>query len=237
MNKQDNGIIMKIGNKTVEDVDFEEIPFGDVSTSKKEPIKGTEKDIPKDKKVVKNKESKSKPKKAEPRIQQTVNIEDLKEEEKTTATIDFGGGSYADKLLSKETQKSDLKVDVEKENIENLSAEEIREKIKQEESDVSEQWSLRDFEDIAEMVIQVLDTAISTGLRVYSGDTSTSAYSISKGQVDRLKKSLAMILVKYQAKWSIEFLFILSLIAVYSTPVIKAREFKKNGKPRKKGRA
>jgi len=89
------------------------------------------------------------------------------------------------------------------------------------------EFTYSDYEDIAEFIIEMFDTGMSTMLRFWCDDTSYNAYSIPKEKIKMLKKQLTLILIKYQQKFKIEFMFLLSLILVYSGPVKKAYDRRK----------
>lgn len=82
------------------------------------------------------------------------------------------------------------------------------------------------FYDIADFIISLLDSSVASGLKWWSKDSSHSAYTLPKGNKEKLTKQLAKILIKYNAKFSIELMFIVGLIIMY-IPAFRAARAKK----------
>lgn len=165
---------------------------------------------------------------SEPEVQatETINVEEEKLDSKGKATIDFMNPDHVNDFIKKETKKS------ESENSsvfgKGKTVEEIRTQIASEEASKSSDWKPEDFEMIAEIIVMVIDSIAANALRFFAYDTAESAYSLPERKKSMLVRQLAMILIKYQAKFKIEFLFLLSLIMFYAPFFIKARKRRKH---------
>lgn len=136
----------------------------------------------------------------------------------------------SDDALKSFVKKPTKEATQEENQFSNKSVEELKEQIKQEEVAAAQKFTVKDFEDISGFLIELIDTGISTGLRFWSGDTTSAPYEIPVSKKNMLKSQLTLILVKYQTKFSLEFMFLASIIIVYSIPFMKAREYRKNKK-------
>jgi hypothetical protein len=191
-----------------------------VSETKKSPVDDLDFDkLEKEKLEVKPQETK----------QSTV--VDLKEEKTDSSekvVVDFMNNNNYDEVLKKKSKKAEEESEDETtSNFAGKSAEEVRQEIKNAEDQSKQNFSAKDMEEIAKVIVMVLDTSISTGLRMWSKDTSDSAYSITAEKRKMLEYQLSLILVKYQSKFSIEFMFLISLVVCYIVPFSKAKSFRK----------
>lgn len=96
------------------------------------------------------------------------------------------------------------------------------EKMDREEKIYSEQFSVEDYEDLAEMMIEVGDTVILAILRGISLDNSDAPYKTPVDKLARMKRILAKILMKAQKKFPLGFMLFAMAVAVYWTPGVKA---------------
>ncbi len=154
-------------------------------------------------------------------------------DEKETVKVDFMKTDFTKNFIGKKTVKSDEKDEEKVKEEKKEDTKDIRDRIIKEEQDYAKQFTKEDFADIAEIMIDLLDTGISTALRFWAKDTSDQAYEINITKKKRLVKQLTLILVKYQLKWSLEFLFIITLLVTYWTPYTKARQRRKELKGHK----
>lgn len=151
----------------------------------------------------------------------------INDDQKTT-TIDFQNQDDIDNILKAKTKDSEFGEASKEENkYKNLDADDIREEIKDEESKTSEKYTYQDFANIAAFLLTLYDTGLSTGLSAWAKDTP-SAYEMPKDKKRVLEHQLTLILIKYQAKFSLEFMFLATLLLVSSTPILKARKRKKD---------
>jgi len=88
-------------------------------------------------------------------------------------------------------------------------------------------FSNEDFQDFAEVAIDIIDMGISTALRFWAKDTSTAEYELPTDKKRRLTRQLANLFMKYQTKFSLEFMFVVTLLICYSVPVSKANKKRK----------
>lgn len=100
-------------------------------------------------------------------------------------------------------------------------AEEL-DKMKKEEALMAEQFSVEDFEELAEVIVEVMDFFALFLLRAFSLDTKDEPYTVPVDRLKRMKKILTKILMKAQRKFPLGFLFFVAAIAVYGTPTRKA---------------
>lgn len=154
-----------------------------------------------------------------------VNFNEIgKNEEEENVVIDFNNTENIEQFTASSSKKS------ENQNSrlfdENTTAEDLRQKI-QEEEEKSKDFKAKDFEDIARFIIFLIDSSISAGLRWWAKDTSDTAYQISKTKQEQLVSQLTLILVKYQTKFSIEFMFLITVLVLYIPPFMRARERRK----------
>lgn len=156
-------------------------------------------------------------------------IIDLKQsmQPEKTATMDFDNDDHLDSEIKSTTQdagKNDRQKDP---NRKSISLDQAKEQIRDIESNSDKRFTYDEFEEFASFLLDLIDTGISSGLRWYAQDSSITAYEMPKKKIDSLKKNLTLILVKYQAKFSLEFMFVITLILAYSVPFMKARQMRK----------
>lgn len=175
-----------------------------------------------------------------------VDVDELKQEQHDEkVVIDFMNADQSEDFIKKKTQKSELNLEIGKDEEESLfkgkSIEEVREQIrKEEEESGGTAFKPENFEEIARLIIDVIDLLMSALLRWYAKDTTDQPYSLSKSKKDKVVYSLSLVLMKHQKKWSVELMFALTIIGVYSGPVLAAQSHRKEVKAgtaetRKKG--
>lgn len=170
-------------------------------------------------------ETKNEPKPLEQNIQSEngtkgtiqVEVETGKKKVHDKVTIDFMAEDNLKSHIKKETNF--VRPEQEKPA---QTIEQVREQIKKEEEEASKKFTQKDFEDIAGFLINLIDTAVSTGLRFWSKDTSDSAYALAEPKKRMLSHQLALILIKYNTKFSIEFMFLCTIVVAYAVPFQKA---------------
>lgn len=155
---------------------------------------------------------------------ETIDINQQKVESTEKVKVDFMNDNTYDDVMKKKSKKAEPLDDDSKSQFGDKTQEQLREEIKQAEEQSKNSFSAKDMEDIAKVIIMIIDTGISTGLRMWSKDTSDTAYSITADKRKMLEYSLTLILVKYQSKFSVEFMFLVSLVICYMVPFQKARE-------------
>jgi hypothetical protein len=160
--------------------------------------------------------------------QKTIDLGDVgKKQSGEKVTIDFMDESHIHQFTSSQAKKAPENNTNGNSNFNNKSAEEIQAEIKKAEEDSKKNFTAKDFEDIASFIIFLIDTGIASALKWWSKDTSESAYSLPEKKKQMLSYQLSLILMKYQAKFSIEFMFILTLFVVYIPPFMLAKNRKK----------
>lgn len=159
---------------------------------------------------------------------ETVDLDNKINDEQKTATIDFQNQDDIDSILKAKTKDSKFDSEEKQDSkYKNLDAEDIRSEIKNEESKASEKYTYEDFANIAAFLLTLYDTGLSTGLSAWAKDTP-SAYEMPKEKKRILEHQLTLILIKYQQKFSLEFMFFCTLALVSYMPVAKAIKRKKD---------
>ena len=108
--------------------------------------------------------------------------------------------------------------------------EEFREQVIAAENETKESLTLEDYELIAELVIEVIDWVVSSGLMWISGDKSDEEYILNSKRKERLQSMLLRYLVKMDKKVSFGALFMFSLIIMLVGPTRKALKNRKLNK-------
>jgi len=164
---------------------------------------------------------------------ENINIDELKQEtKKENVVIDFMNSEQSEEFIKNKTKTSTLDLNLEdtekpKSDFEGKTTEDIRAQILQEEEQKSQQFKPKDYEEVASMVVNVIDMLLSSLLKWWAKDSSDTAYSLNKAKKDTVSYQLTLIMIKHQKKWSIEFMFILTILAIYSGPVIAANSHRK----------
>lgn len=137
---------------------------------------------------------------------------DSKEEEAQSVKVDFQEEDLASEFASKQTKTSSDQGTIDP----NTSADKLQKDILDYENSKSGKLEYKDFLKIAEFLITLIDTSVSTALNWWAKDTSSTAYSLPASNRKLLTEQLALILAKYQSKFSIEFMFFMGLIVMYA---------------------
>ncbi len=170
---------------------------------------------------------------SESKPEETIPITDKSEDKKDTVKVNFMDKKFISDYVKKKTIKSDepapegnTKSSSDSSN-NNESTEDLRKRIKKDEEAYENQFTPDDFEELAGFFIDMLDAGISTALRVWSKDTKSRDYELDPDKKKKLAKQGKLILVKHKLKWSVEFVFVLSLVVFYTGPIQKARQRRK----------
>ena len=151
-----------------------------------------------------------------------INLEENKEEQ-DSAKVNFMDDDYMASMLKKKTEKSEEK----KEGEEKTETTSENKATPAGESTDAGAFTKDDMQDFAEVFMDILDMGISTALKFYSKDTSTTAYELGLDKKKRLVRQLTNLFMKYQMKFSLEFMFIVTLLICYSVPIAKAKKTRK----------
>lgn len=149
--------------------------------------------------------------------------------------LDFNGGLDVNSFVQQQTESESI---TNKENLasgngngatnipptneNNKSVASELEKWNKEEKMMSEQFGIEDFEDLADMCIEVLDFIMLFVLRIFSLDNTDVPYKVPVEKLGRMKRILTKILMKMQMKFPLGFLFFVACVVVYGTPARKA---------------
>lgn len=104
----------------------------------------------------------------------------------------------------------------------NTPADQVRKDVEEYEKNKSGTLEYKDLKQMAEFIITLIDSSLSTVFRLIAKDTSSSAYAIEASNKRILVTQLAMILSKYQSKFKIEFMFFIGIVMLYAPPAIAA---------------
>lgn len=161
--------------------------------------------------------------------QKTVDLSEVgKKSAGEKVTIDFMNAEHLSSLTSGETKKADESLDNKGSQFDGKSVDDLKADIKKAEEDSTKNFTAKDFEDIAKFIVFLIDTGLSSVLKWWSKDTSDAAYSLPEKKKDMLVYQLTLILTKYQAKFSIEFMFLLTILIVYAPAFVKAKNRRKD---------
>lgn len=149
--------------------------------------------------------------------------ETKKPEEEEEYEVNFNSEEDISKFTSGKTKESQ---NIKEKGFENQTIEDIEKEISDAEKKANE-IDPETFYDVADFIITLVDGSIASGLKWWTKDSSDSAYSLPKPKKDKLTKQLAKILIKYNAKFSIELMFIIGLIIMYIPAFRLARSRKK----------
>jgi len=145
-------------------------------------------------------------------------------EEDSNVKVDFMNNNFMNDFISKESERSE-----EKESEDGKGEEKVDSKGDSKIPDSSDGSSFTkdDFGDFAEVFMDILDMGISTALRFWAKDTSTTEYEVPVDKKRRLVRQLTNLFMKYQTKFSLEFMFVVTLLICYAVPVQKANKRRK----------
>ncbi len=165
------------------------------------------------------------------------NLQDVKEiklsevgksDNDETVTINFLDEAQVNNFTQSEAKKSENKAN-KGFSYEGKSVEDIQKQIKQEEEQ-SKKIEPETFVEVARFIIFLIDALMSAGLRWFAKDNIDTPYSLNKTKQEQLVKQLSNILIKYQAKFSIEWMFLISIIVLYIPGFIAAKSKRKDFK-------
>ena len=205
-------------------------PDKDKPKRKKATVKKTEKAVDVDFTEIKKEE----PKKVD---SEKIDLDKLKQEKKDEhVSINFMDDDFVSEDLNKQTKKSEAPTNEEIKEQSHKSIKDVQQEIKELEDDKNKDLKPQDYEEISSLIINIIDFLMSALLKWWAKDSSDTAYSLNEQKKKTLSSQLSLILIKHQQKWSIEFLFLLTIIAIYSGPVMAAKANRKNPSDRKAGR-
>lgn len=148
-----------------------------------------------------------------------INTDSKKEEIEETIEMDFNNEEELSNFTKQKTKEAQPLNDNGSENKFTGSTEQIKAQILSEEASKSGASKPEDVRMWAGLLINIFDTGISQILKFFSGDVSAEPYSMSKPKKNELADQLTLVLIKHSAKFKIEILFLLALVAAYAGPV------------------
>lgn len=161
--------------------------------------------------------------------QKTVKLSDAgKTDVEEETTIDFLKEDQVNSFTQAKTKISENKS---AKMFGDKTTEQIQDEIKKQEGS-QEKIDPETFVDVASFIISLVDSAMSTALRWWGKDNTSSPYELPKPKQEKLTKQLATILIKYQAKFPIEWLFLLGLLIAYLPGYMMAKDRRKAATPK-----
>lgn len=137
--------------------------------------------------------------------------------------IDFEDESFSEEFIGKKTVDSQQAKTNQADN-RTLGADEVRSQISDYESGKSRSQTFADFQQTAEFLLNFVDMIWGNAMKFFAKDTSSSAYMLPKSDLRKLIDPLAMVLAKHSAKFAIEWIFIVGIVAAYSGSFAKAKK-------------
>lgn len=104
---------------------------------------------------------------------------------------------------------------------------EFREKLIKDEKESASEFTIADFQENSDMIIDFICFLLSALFRWWSLDTTDTPYEFPKHKIDSLKTQLTKVLVRYNKAFPIVGLFIGTLLVMCITPARKAYEHRK----------
>lgn len=157
-------------------------------------------------------------KKPEPLGTININTDEKREKEDEIIQLDFQDENVLNDFAKQRTKEAEP-LNNEDNKFNGTTTEEIKAQILREEELKSGASKPEDVKMWASLLINIFDTGISQILKFFSGDTSAEPYSMSKPKKNELADQLTLVLIKHSAKFKIEILFLLALVAAYAGPV------------------
>lgn len=155
-----------------------------------------------------------------------VNV-DVGKKVNETVQVDYMSDQFAQDHASKKTKEN---IEAPKSSIPlDKKVGEIRDEIKTSEAKRGgENFTFKDILQIATFLINALDGGFGILLNFIAKDNRVSVYCLPAETKRQLSEQLALILVKYQVKFKIEFLFFITLVLAYMGPVGGALKHRKS---------
>lgn len=171
----------------------------------------------------------STPNKEEKKPEQKIRTQEISSDESVnepqSVKVSFMDEETVTKFAGEQTKKSTdngFSID------ENSSTEDVNKHISDYEDGKSAKLEYKDFLKFAEFIINLIDIGFSTALNWFARDTAVTAYTLPSPNKKILIEQLALILSKYQTKFKVEFLFLISLVVMYSAPAMAAYQMRKD---------
>lgn len=169
-----------------------------------------------------------------------------KDEKQSTAKVNFVDNNFMSDFVKKKTTRSaespGLNDDDKSENGKEKETAQSTPQASSEKPNTVDSFTEADFMDIADTFMGILDMGIASLLRFVAKDDTSTPYELDEKKKKRLTRQLGNLFIKYNKKFSLEFMFIVTLAICYSGPIGEARSrrklIKENGgvvPPRSKG--
>lgn len=156
-----------------------------------------------------------------------IPLADLVKEEPESKSISFKDSSFLKNHVKAPTSESAAPAAPAASAYEGRSTEELRQQMINEELQPVDEMAPEDFELIAGFLIDAWDIGMVTLFRLYALDNSDTAYEITTGKKNKLKKLLTLILIRFNKKFPLGVLFFMTLIIAHITPAMNAHTHRK----------
>lgn len=155
----------------------------------------------------------------EAKIQGTKEVSaDSNQDPDQTFTVEFTDENYAKNITQKQTKVAEEIPRIDS----NTPADKVKADNEKYEVQKNQKLTFGHYREIAGTIIHIMDVGASSALNFIARDTARQAYAMHKSDKDALIEQLAIILCKYQSKFSSEFAFLLLLLAIYTGPAMAA---------------
>ena len=174
-------------------------------------------------------------------MEQTVKIplaDLVKEEEPQAKSISFKSSASLSEHVSKPTVHVSPDPATTTNQFAGQSSKELRKHMINEELQPADEMAPEDFEMIAGFLIDAWDLGTVTLLRMYALDKTDQPYEMTGTKKTKLRKMLSMILIRFNKKFPLGVLFVLTLVLTHITPAMKAHAHRKEVQalnPKKRG--
>jgi hypothetical protein len=138
-------------------------------------------------------------------------------EEEESVKLSFKSGSFLKNQIKKSTGPAPEK------EIPKTTVEDVKKEIEEYENK-KDNFTYDDFYLLAEVIVDIIEIIIVSLLRWYAKDNSDAPYLLTQTKKDRIVKLLCKVLIKYQQKFSIEFLLFLTVVTAFMTSARKAHK-------------
>lgn len=83
---------------------------------------------------------------------------------------------------------------------------------------------MEDIQEISQIIVNIVDMVVVSGLRWWAGDVSDTPYEIKQRKKDLIIDQLSRLLIKYNTGMSLEFLFFATIVTAYLPSFMLARK-------------
>lgn len=160
--------------------------------------------------------------------QKTIDANEIgKKDPNQKMTIDFMNEGDVLNYTASKSKDSINANDTYKSQFDGKTIDDVKSDIKNAEIHAASSFTPKDYEEMAGFVIDVIDVGLSQVCKWWSKEPSATEFSLGKESRNRLVRQLTLILCKYQSKFSLEMMFILTLVFLYGPALLSANKKRK----------